>query len=177
MTDPSSPDASAVRAQLREFSSHYDYDTTYLEELLELSPAAHATFAAAMGMAHHRVHLPIDVHFVARISMMQADDCGACTQLSLRMAVEAGVARSLLQTLLTTPADLPPVLRLVREHAQRIAHGENGDADTATALRDALGGPAFAELCVNIVGCRIYPALKRALGAERACRVPSLDFR
>lgn len=164
------------RTWLREFGATYQYDVGYLEQLLDLSPAAYDTFAAAMGMAEHRVHLPVDAHFVACISALLADDCGACTQLNLRMAVEAGVDRAVLRQLLADPAGLPPVLRLVYEHAAQVVRGGNADAARVAQLRAALGDQAFAELAVNILGARIYPALRRALGAERECPPPSLDF-
>lgn len=170
------PDPVATRAWLREFGATHAYDTGYLEQLLELSPAAYGAFAAAMGMAEHRVHLPVDAHFVACISALLADDCGACTQLNLRMAVAAGVDRKILRQLLDDPSRLPPVLRLVHEHATQVVHGGNADAARTARLRAALGDEAFGELAVNILGCRIYPALRRALGAEVSCPPPNLDF-
>lgn len=166
----------AARRGLREFAARYDYDTGYLEDLLDRSPAAHATFAAAMEMSHHRVHLPLEVHVIARLATLRADDCGACTQLTLRMAIEAGVERELLRTALQRPLALPPVLALTWRHAQTVVRGENGDPEVLGALEKALGRAALAELCLAIVGVRIYPALKRALGAEHACRVATVDF-
>lgn len=172
-------DAAAIantRAQLREFGAKYQYDVGYMEQLLDLSPAAYDAFAAAMAMSEHREHLPLDAHFVACISALLADDCGACTQLNLRMAAEAGVDRVVLRQLLEDPGSLPPVLRLVYEHATQVVRGGNADAARVAELRAALGDAAFAELAVNIIGSRIYPALRRALGAERACPPPNLDF-
>lgn len=176
MTQTALPDVDATRRLLRQFAELYAYDNRYLEHLLDLSPAAHAVFAAAMGMSAHRVHLPRDAHFVAKLATLRADDCGACTQLVLRMAVEAGVPRELLRQVLRAPDELPAELRLVFAHAQQVARGENGDPERVAALRTAFGDAAFAELAVNIVGSRIYPALKRALGEENACRVPNWDF-
>lgn len=173
---PPPPNPTATKAWWREFGAKYHYDTGYVEQLLAQSPAAYDTFAAAMGMAEHRVHLPVDAHFVACISALRADDCGACTQLNLRMAVEAGVDRALLRQLLEAPKSLPPVLRLVHEHATQVVRGGNADAARVAQLKQALGEPAFAELAVNILGCRIYPGLRRAMGAEVACPLPTLDF-
>lgn len=173
---PAPPTIAEQHAQLREFGTHYGYDTGYMEQLLDLSPAAYDTFAAAMAMSEHRVHLPVDAHYVACLSALMADDCGQCTQLNLRMAVEAGVDRALLRQLLEAPEQLPPLLRLVHDHAVQVVHGDNADPARVAQLRAAFGDEAFAELAVNILGARIYPALRRALGAERACPPPSLDF-
>lgn len=172
-------DPSAIadtRAWLREFGTKYAYDVGYMEQLLDLSPTAYETFAAAMGMSACREHLPLDAHYVACISALLADDCGACTQLNLRMAVEAGVDRDMLRQLMQDPGNLPPVLRLVHEHATQVVKGGNADAARIAQLRAALGDAAFGELTVDIIGSRIYPALRRALGAERSCPPPSLDF-
>ncbi len=169
-------DPAATHAWLHDFGATYGYDTGYMEQLLDQSPSAYATFAAAMGMAEHRVHLPVDAHFVACISALMADDCGACTQLNLRMALEAGVDRALLRQLLEDPSGLPPVLRLVHEHATQVVHGGNADAARVAQLKAAFGDVGFAELAVNILGCRIYPGLRRAMGAEHECPPPTLDF-
>ena len=170
------PDPAATKLWLHEFGTKYHYDTGYMEQLLDQSPAAYDAFAAAMGMSEHRVHLPVDAHFVACISALRADDCGACTQLNLRMAVEAGVDRVVLRQLIEDPASLPPVLRLVHEHATQVVRGGNADAARVAQLKQALGDEAFAELAVNILGSRIYPALRRAMGAEVSCPPLTLDF-
>ncbi len=166
----------ATRMWLQEFGATYDYDIGYMEQLLDLSPAAYGEFEAAMGMAELRVHLPVDAHFVARISALLADDCGACTQLNLRMAAEAGVDREVLRQVLEDPNSLPPVLRLVYEHATQVVRGGNADAARVQQLKSAFGDEAYAELAVNILGSRIYPALRRAMGAEVSCPPPTLDF-
>lgn len=159
----------ATRAWLREFGTKYQYDTGYMQQLLDLSPAAYDTFAAAMGMSGHRVHLPLDAHHVACISALMADDCGACTQLDVRMALEAGIDRELLRQLLEEPAKLPAALRMVHDYATHVVKQGNADPARVTALRAQYGDAAFAELAVNVLGVRIYPALRRALGAETAC--------
>jgi hypothetical protein len=175
--EPQNPnDPAATRAWLHEFGTKYHYDTGYMEQLLDLSPAAWQTFEAAMAMAEHRVHLSVDAHFIACLSALMADDCGACTQLNLRMAVEAGVDRDVLRKLLQDPASLPPMLRLVYEHATQVVRGGNADAARVAQLREAYGDEAFAELAVNVLGCRIYPGLRRAMGAEVFCPPVSLDF-
>ena len=173
---PSTDDPAATRAWLKDFEARYSYDTGYMETLLDLSPAAYDTFAAAARMAEHRVHLSVEAHFVGCISALLADDCGACTQLNLRMAVDAGVDRALLRQLLEDPASLPFGLRLIHEYATRVVHGGNADPGRVEQLKEQLGDEAFAELAVNVLGCRIYPGLRRAMGAEVSCPPPTLDF-
>jgi hypothetical protein len=107
---------------------------------------------------------------------MQHEDCGSCLQLNLKMAVEQGVARELLQTLLDAPEDLPETLQDVRQHTLSVVQGQVVDAECAERIKTALGRAAFAELALCIAGVRIYPTLKRALLKATTCAVPTLDF-
>ena len=169
-------DPSVAREWLRDFGAKYAYDTGYMEQLLSLSPAAYDAFTASMGMSEHRVHLSVEAHFVACISALLADDCGACTQLNLRMASEAGVDRGVLRQLLEDPDRLPPTLQLIHDYATQVVRGGNAVPAQVTRLRQILGDEAFAELAVNVVGSRIYPALRRAMGAEVVCPPPHVNF-
>lgn len=158
-----------VRAELRAFGEHYDYDASYLERLMDAAPGAFARFAAAMAMARPHEVLPADAASVAKAAVLLHDDCGPCLQLGLRMAVEAGVGRDVLNAALHSPAKLPQPLRDVYDHARQVVGGENGDPERIERLRAALGTQGFAELAVAIVGARIYPTLKHALGEGAAC--------
>jgi len=167
---------SEVRAGIAAFGAHYSYDTAYLQALYDAAPGAHTAFSAAMPLSRHREALPRDAHFIARVAAMHTDDCGACTQLNLRMAVEAGVDRTLLRTLLEAPEHLPADLALVRAHAIQVVSGENADPERLARLTERYGAHGVAELATAIAGGRLFPTLKRALGLESACALPHLDF-
>ncbi len=165
-----------AQAQLQTFGQHYDYDTTYLQDLAEASPAAFEVFGPAQALSTFREHLPLDAHFVARVVTMQNEDCGPCAQLNLRMAIEAGVERSLLEALIDAPDQLPEILRDLRAHVQAVVSGAAGDPDRAERLRTHYGAAAFAELAVVIAGSRMYPTLKRALLDHQACSAQPFSF-
>lgn len=169
-------DAQSAQNELDAFAQAYSYDTGYLSQLLQTAPGAYTVFQAAQGLSTHREHLPLDAHFVARVATMQAEDCGGCTQLNLRMAVEAGVDRELLRTLLETPKRLPEPLRDIRDHAQEVARAPLPDPERAERIRRHYGDAAFGELGAVIAGCRIYPTLKRSLLRMESCPLPNLDF-
>lgn len=166
----------STRAGLREFSTRYRYDTGYMERLLGMAPAAYERFAAAMGMSQAGESLPVDARFVAKAATLLGDDCGPCLQLTLQMAVEAGVRRELLGALLDRPDELPPPLRDVYRHARQVVAGENGDGERIERLRAAFGDQGFGEICVLIAGARLYPTIKRAMGAASSCHRASLQF-
>lgn len=160
-----------VALQLRAFGDAYQYDTSYLITLLEASPEAYGAFAAGMSMSSFRDALPPDAHYVARVSAMQADDCGPCAQLNLRMAVEAGIDRALLETLVERPDQLPDMLRDVRAHTLAACRGAEPDTACADRIRAHYGEAGFAELAVCIAGSRLFPTVKRALMKAGACEI------
>lgn len=165
-----------IRAQISEFGKMYDYDAGYQTALLDASPGAYATFAAGMDMVSYREVLPLEAHYVARITMMQVEDCGACAQLNLRMAVEAGVDRDILACLVHAPDRLPLHLRDVREHVRDVAAGAPLCPNRTQRLRERYGEAGFAELAVCLTGCRIFPTLKRAMDKMTVCSELSLEF-
>lgn len=164
------------RAQLRGFGTSYEYNVDYLEHVLEQSPDGYQIFGAAQGLGNYRSALSVDAHFVARVAVMLAEDCGACTQLNLRMAVEQGGDRLLLQKLLDGGEDLPALLGDVAVHASAVVAGQTIDLERVQRLREGLGREAFVELALTISGSRIYPSLKRSLGQMGTCAQPHLDF-
>jgi alkylhydroperoxidase/carboxymuconolactone decarboxylase family protein YurZ len=170
------PVTTANLAALQEFKATYDYDTAYLRELAEDSPGAYDAFAQAEGMSAYRKALPLEAHYIARIATMLVEDCGPCTQLNLRMAVEAGVERSTLDLLLHSPEKLPEPLRDVRDHARAIVGEGDITPERIERLRAHYGDEGVAEIAVVVLGSRIYPTLKRAMLADQKCILGELKY-
>lgn len=169
-------DTLEVRTALEQFAQHYDYDNGYIVQLLEDSPEAYQAFAAAQAMPNIHKVLPVEAFFVAKIAVMKTEDCGPCLNLSLKMGAEQGLDRELLKTVVIDPQSLPEHLHDVHDHAMAVIRNENDDADRMERIRHHYGIEAFAELAVVIVGCRIYPTLKRAMGMANHCELAKLDF-
>ena len=151
------------RESIQAFGRRYRYDMSYQLDLLDAAPEAFETFARAQGTSSHRRALPLDAHYVARLAMMQAEDCGDCVAINLRMALEAGVERELLRTLLERPHELSASLRDVRDHAFDVSAKPKPDAARVARLQAALGHDGFAELSVCLAGCRLFTTVKRSL--------------
>lgn len=175
-TPKESPLDAAKLPELQRFSATYGYDTDYLESLLAEAPGAYRAIEPAELMSSYRKDLPLDAHYVARISTTQVEDCGACTQLNLRMAIEAGVKRELLDTLMQTPEKLPQSLQDVRNHARAVAGSGELEPTCVERLRAHYGDGAFSELAVIITGSRIYPTLKRAMLKNESCIIGDLEY-
>lgn len=170
------PTAEEFHAQLAAFSQMFDYDVTYLREMLDTSLPAYEVFASARGMSGHRVKLPVDAHAVACVTTMLVRDCGPCTQLQLKMAVQAGVARPVLDALLNEPENLSPSLRDIYDHVQTVAGDAPPDDARLQRLRDSFGAEGLVELGLAIAGSQVFPTLKRALGHAKTCNRASLEF-
>ena len=168
--------STTTESDLQAFGQAYRYDVDYLIQLNRASPGAFAQFVASQPMGNYRCELSLEAHFVARITCMQAEDCGPCAQLNLRMAVEAGLDRELLEILLHHPEALSPELRGVRSHVRQVLGQDPVDPDGAEGLRDQLGETAFAELATTIAGSQIYPTLKKAMLKSLSCEAIHLDF-
>ncbi|MBA2115988.1 hypothetical protein [Bremerella alba] len=169
-------DTQEAKESLEQFGQHFDYDNGYLIQLLEDSPEAFETFAAAQAMPNFHKVLPLEAFYVAKVAVMKTEDCGPCMNLSLKMGAEQGVDRELLKAIVQAPQSLPQPLRDVHDHAMAVIQNENDDADRMERIRNHYGIEAFAELAVVIVGCRIYPTLKRAMGMANHCELTKLDF-
>lgn len=166
--------SSIARNRVQAFGRAYDYDASYMLDLLAASPGAFRRFHAAQGLSKYRNALPLDAHFVARIVATYGDDCGACAQLNVRMALEAGVDRGLLDTLLDTPDRLPDPLRDVRAHVLGAIERETPDPALVARLHRHYGEDGFAELAIVATGSRMYPMLKRMLNRMEVCVRPTV---
>lgn len=159
----------ASRQALQEFGRHFDYDVSYLLELADASPEALRAFEAAMPMSRVRKVAPVEAVQIAKIAGMRAQDCGPCTELCLKIAREAGVTEMVIQGALRGGKGLNAEQRDIHDYARAVALNEEMDPELLPRLEARLGKAALAEIAVNLVGVRIYPTLKRALGHAKSC--------
>jgi hypothetical protein len=176
MKTPTNDSLEASRRMIRDFGRHYEYDVSFLEELMDNSPQAFRAFEAAMPMARVARAAPAEAVFIVKIAAMRAQDCGPCTELNLKMAREAGVAENVIRGALHGGRGLTGEQRDLHDCARGVALGEELDPALLPRLQARWGGEAVAELAVNIVAAGIYPTLKRALGHAQSCSLfPALN--
>src|SRR5215472_15285049 len=138
----------ALRRWLGKFEREWNYDASYMRDMIEASPRAAWLFSRAAALGQFRRDLPIDAWCAAGITAVRHEDCGPCTQLGVSMAERAGVS--------------PVVLRATLAH--EAAADEYREAIVKRWGRRALVSVAFA-----ITAARIYPTVKYALGHGKAC--------
>ncbi len=159
------------RQQIDDFEKHYDYDSTYMRELLETSPDGYEKFAAFLPLAGHRELLDRDDFWIAKLAGMRSEDCGACLQLNVRMALEAGVDRELVSAAVRTPAELPEALRDVYDFATAVAANNLSDQALIERIEARFDKGQLLELGLCISTTKIFPTIKRAVGYAKSCRL------
>jgi alkylhydroperoxidase family enzyme len=165
----------AAREGLRAFAQHYDYDVSYLEALMEASPGTFFAFEGAMNAGRFQKAAPTELLAIAKITALRTEDCGPCTELSIKMAREKGVPDAILRGALHGGKGLSPEHLEIHQYARAVAANEEMDPDLLPRLEARWGREVMAELALAIVGARIYPTIKRALGYAKSCSlIPGL---
>lgn len=158
-----------TREEVQAFRDRYDYDTAYMEEMLDVSPEAFARFWAASPMTAFRENLPVVEHHVVRLAAMQRADCGPCLELTIKLAREDEVDVATIRGVLHDGEGLPPELEQLRRYAGAVAGGESPDEADREALRARHGTAALHEIGLNVAGTLLYPTIKRATGHAQGC--------
>lgn len=162
---------SIARNRIRAFSKHYDYDASYMERVLDASPAAFFKFAKLADAASHRESAPIDAYYAAKIAGACAEDCGPCTQLSVNMALEAGMSRDQIEAVLASNFEsMNDDAVLGFRFAQAVINRYPNEGELREAVRTAWGDKGVIDLTFALQLGRMFPMVKAGLGFAVACR-------
>lgn len=164
------------RKEIDDFEAHYGYDTKFMRELLDSSPQAYQKFADMLPLARHRDVLSPDVYWVAKLATMQAQDCGDCLQLNVRMALEDGVSRQLVEKAIKKPAELPEDLQEIHQFATAVAANELREEGLIERMEKKFTKAAILELGLCIASAGLFPTIKRTLGYTRSCSLIEIEI-
>ena len=161
-----------ARRGLRAFAKRYGYDVSYLEMMLNCSPAAFFKFAPVMKAAAHREAVPIDASFAAKLVGALAEDCGPCTQLVVDMALEAGMPRDQIEAVLRRAVSAMNEattlgFRFADAVVRRAVEAEDEFRD---AVRAQWGQKGVIDLTLALQMGRMFPMVKAGLGYAKECR-------
>jgi hypothetical protein len=159
-----------IRRQLRAFERKFQYDTSYLQEILEADPHAAILFSKAASLGKYRGSLPRDAWYAAGLVGIVSEDCGPCTQLAVKMAEQEGMSPAVIRAVLEHDlASMPDDVAL----AFRFAHAAVDRRPEVEPLREqvvARWGPRAAiAVAYALAASRIYPTVKYTLGHGQAC--------
>ncbi len=160
-----------ARNRIRAFSNRYDYDASYMEAVLDASPAVFFKFVKLVDAASHRESAPIDAYYAAKMAGARAEDCGPCTQLTVNMALEAGMGRDQIQAVLRRDyVAMNEDTVLAFRFAQAVINRTSNENELREAVRTALGDKGVIDLTLSLQLGRMFPMVKAGLGFARQCR-------
>ena len=151
----------------------------YLRDMVRHGSTAFLKFLLAMPMIHHRKVLSKKDLHLAQLVASRHEDCGPCVQIGVDMALADGVApEHLCQVLDGELETLPEPTRSICLLARAVAQASPEANGLSDELAERLGKGALVDVGMAVVGGRLFPTLKRALGHARSCsqvqiRVPA----
>lgn len=164
-----------VLKKIGQFESHYKYDSGYMRDMLNYSPAAFAKFNKFLPLSKHRETLHPTDYWIAKLAAVQVADCGECMQLNVRMALEAEVPKVLVQAALKGGKSLPDNLKDVFQYAGSVARNEVVDIDLMSRLEKRYDKTALLEFALCIATGMVFPLIKRALGYAKSCKLVNIE--
>lgn len=159
-----------ARKSIRTFQRTWEYDTHYLEEVLDEGFDALSPMMGMQKISSYQRDIPSAPYYAAKIVAVRAGDCGPCLQLVVRMAERAGVDPKIIDAVLRDDIEaLPDDVRLVASFAGfTIARDFAADPLREEIVR-RWGKRALISLSYAIASGGFYPAFKWALGHGHAC--------
>lgn len=162
---------SIARNRVRAFGKHYDYDASYMEAVLDASPSAFFKFSKLIEAASHRESAPIDAYFAVKIAGARAEDCGPCTQLTVNMAIEAGMTRDQIEAVLTRKFEaMNENTALGFRFADAVINRASNEDEVRDTVRSAWGEKGVIDLTFSLQIGRMFPMIKAGLGYAKECR-------
>ena len=160
-----------ARRYLQRYRNRYDYDTSYLELVLDETPDAFFKFAKIFGIGNYRKVVPLEAMYAAKIAGAMHEDCGPCTQLVVDMALDAGVANDQIEAVLKGKcADMSDATTLGYRFAKAVCNRTAAEDEAREAVRAEWGDQGVIELAFALQVGRIFPMVKAGLGYAKECR-------
>jgi len=163
------------RSEIDEFETRYQYNCTYLRELLTFSPDGYAKFAAFQPLASHREKLEPETYWIAKLAAMQVEDCGECLQLNVRFALEHNVSQEIIEAVLQGGSGLSDELRDLYDFAVQVASSSEIETALTQRIQSRFDRGALLELGVCIATAKVFPTIKRAAGYANSCRLIEIE--
>jgi hypothetical protein len=159
-----------LRRHIAAFERTWNYDASYIREMIDADPRAMMVFGKVQGLNQYRKDVPLAAYCAAGLVAVMAEDCGPCTQLGIDMAQREGVDAAILRAIVARDyAAMPEEVALaVRFTEATLRHAPEADDLREEVLR-RWGKRGLISLAFSMLSARVYPTLKFALGHGRTC--------
>jgi hypothetical protein len=159
-----------LRRTVSAFERQWNYDASYLREIIEVSPLAAWRFANAARLGTYCRDVPVEALVAAGITAVRSEDCGPCTQLATAMAERRGVAPETIRAILKDDvAAMPDDVALAWRFTKSTLARDPAADDYRAVILERWGSRAVVTLAFAITTARIYPTVKYAMGHGKAC--------
>ena len=159
-----------LRRTVSSFERQWNYDASYLREIVDASPRAAWRFVNAARLGSYRSDVPLEALTAAAITAVRSEDCGPCTQLGTGMAERQGVRPEVLRAVLRDDVDAMPGDVALAWRFTKAVLANDPAADTYRAVILERWGPrAVVSLAFAITTARIYPTVTYAMGHGKSC--------
>ena len=159
-----------LRWRVARFERAWNYDASYLREMIDADPRAMLAFGKAQAIGGYRKDVPPAVWAAAGLVAVMSEDCGPCTQLGIDMAERGGVDPAVLRAIVARDfAAMPAEVALaVRFSEATLSHAPEADEPRDEVVR-RFGQRGLISLAFAMLAGRMYPTVKYALGHGHAC--------
>ena len=160
-----------MRKALASFERKWNYDASYMHELIAADPMAAWKFSRAAAIGTYRKDVPPAAWTAAALTAVRREDCGPCTQLGVQMAEKSGVDPKTLRAILAEDAAAMPddVALAWRFTRAALDHDPTVDEYRQEIVR-RWGPRAAISLAFAMVASRTYPTVKYAMGHGQSCQ-------
>lgn len=158
-------------AEIAATERHLGVALPYMREIARVAPELLARIGQSTQAADYTEDVPSEIRHLAALGATTAQDCGACVQIGVNLALADGVEPELLRNTLRSNDEAP----LAEDRADAFAFGravavQSPDADVLRQrLRERHGDAGVVSLSWAIVVAQFYPILKRAMGFAQTC--------
>ena len=158
------------RRSVSAFERQWNYDASYLRDIIDASPRAAWRFMNATRLGSYSRDVPADALVAAAITAVRSEDCGPCTQLGTAMAERRGVHPDVLRAILTDDlAAMPDDVALAWRFTRAVLAHDPAADDYRAVILERWGPRAVVTLAFAITTARIYPTVKYAMGHGKTC--------
>jgi hypothetical protein len=159
-----------LNRQIAAFERTWNYDASYVHEMIDADPRAVLTFGKVQALGSYRKDLPPAARWAAGIVAVMAEDCGPCSQLAVDMALKEGADPVLLRAIVAHNfAALPAEAALAARFTEAVLKRSAEAGALGEEVERLFGKRGLISLAFAMILAHSYPTLKYALGHGRAC--------
>ena len=157
-----------IETKIEEFELKYNYDASYLKDLLQTSPNGFQKLQDALPLTFHRQRLDLESFWVTKIVSVQSIDCGSCLNLNISKALEEGVPQCLINAILFDETKLCEAHQALRTYVNSIINNKVDDF-AAKFIKRRYSRAQLLELGICIATAQIFPLIKKVAGYNNSC--------